>query len=174
MTPSRLFYGVALFYGLALPGATRFRRAVVGLLLAASLLGLAACAATPDEAGLPLDWAALKSPAPDQGRIYFYRPTASLFPLIRPEVIVNGRLVGISRSGEVFYRDAYPGRYEIYLVGEEERTLTLTVAAGETQYVRTSIDLALLGPRLAPEAVEAPDAQREIRDLQLVAPLGVE
>ena len=152
----------------------RWAKARLAALFAAAALGLSACATGPESGGRPLDWANLESPPAEQGRIYFYRPNASLFPVIRPQVIVNGRLVGISRAGEVFYRDAHPGRYEIYLVGEEDRTLDLTLAAGETRYVRTSIDLDLLGPRLAPEAVALAEAQQEIHDLQLVAPLSVE
>ena len=141
--------------------------------LIAGLL-LAACAGGSENASRPLDWAAQEALAADRARIYFYRPADSLFPAIRPEVIVNGRLVGISRPGEIFFRDAFPGRYEIYLVGEEERTLSLTLAAGESRYVRTSIDLALLGPKLAPEDVEEADAQQEIKGLQLVEPLPLD
>ena len=140
-------------------------------LIAAAFLALSACTSAPDDGGRPLAWANLEAPPAEQARIYFYRPSASLFPAIRPEVIVNGRLVGISRAGEVFYRNAHPGRYEVYLVGQEERRLELSLAAGETLYVRTSIDLALLGPRLTPEAVEADEAQQDLSDLQLVAPL---
>ncbi len=106
----------------------------------------------------------------DQARLYFYRPNESLFPAIRPEVIINGRKVGLSVVGEAFYRDARPGRYEIFLTSDDDDRLTVTLAPGEVHYVRTSIVLSWLGPHLSPTSVEAEQGELELQGLVLVEP----
>lgn len=106
----------------------------------------------------------------DQARLYFYRPNDSLFPAIRPEVIINGRKVGLSVVGEAFYRDARPGRYVIFLTSDDDDRLDLTLAPGEVHYVRTSIVLSWLGPHLSPTSVEADQGERELQNLVLVEP----
>ena len=108
--------------------------------------------------------------ATDQARLYFYRPNNSLFPGIRPDVIINGRKVGISVVGEAFYRDAQPGRYQIFLTSDDEERLTVTLLPGETHYVRTSIAMGWLGPHLAPTTVEPAEGSVEVRNLVLVEP----
>ncbi len=65
----------------------------------------------------------LPAPNAGQGRIYFYRPRGSLFPAVEPDVIVNDRKVGVSVQGEAFYRDAYPGDYEIFLTSDQTRII---------------------------------------------------
>jgi Protein of unknown function (DUF2846) len=114
------------------------------------------------------------APPPDlrtnQARLYFYRPNDSLFPAIRPEVIINGRKVGRSVVGEAFYRDAKPGRYVIFLTSDDDDRLTVTLAPGEVHYVRTSIILSWLGPHLSPTSVEADQGELELQDLVLVEP----
>lgn len=106
----------------------------------------------------------------DQARLYFYRPNDSLFPAIRPEVIINGRKVGVSVVGEAFYRDAQPGRYEIFLTSDDDDQLTVTLAPGEVHYVRTSIILSWLGPHLSPTSVDPEQGEREVQNLPLVEP----
>ena len=106
----------------------------------------------------------------EQARLYFYRPNNSLFPAIRPEVIINGRKVGVSIVGEAFYRDAQPGRYEIFLTSDDEELLTVTLMPGEIHYVRTSIAMGWLGPHLAPTSVGAEEGELEVQGLILVEP----
>lgn len=131
---------------------------------------LAACSGSFDVADHPV----LAAPPPDlrahQARLYFYRPNDSLFPAIRPDVIINGRKVGRSVVGEAFYRDAQPGRYEIFLTSDDEERVTVTLAPGETRYIRTTIVLSWLGPHLSPASVEADQGERELKGLTLVEP----
>ena len=131
---------------------------------------LAACnlAAQPTEP--PVTAVPPPSLVADQARLYFYRPKGSLFPAIRPGVIINNRKVGVSVVGEAFYRDAQPGRYEIFLTSDDMDRLTVTLAPGEVRYVRTSISMSWLGPQLSPTPVEADQGERELRDLVLVEP----
>lgn len=106
----------------------------------------------------------------NQARLVFYRPNDSLFPAIRPAVIINGRKVGTSVVGEAFYRDAQPGRYVIFLSNDDNDLLTVTLAPGEVQYVRTSLSMSWLGPRLSPESVTAEEGERELQSVVLVEP----
>ncbi len=143
----------------------------VALLLSCVLPVLAACAGeTRAPSGPAGGMAVLPDPDPDQGRIYFYRPRGSLFPAVEPDVIVNGRKVGVSVQGEAFYRDAYPGDYEIFLTSDRERFLILSIEPGKTQFVRTSVAFSLLGPRLTPKLVRESRGRHEVRDLVLVEP----
>ena len=142
--------------------------AALGAIAAAALL--AACNATFEPAAPPV----VAAPAPaltgDHARLYFYRPDDSLFPAIRPGVIINGRKVGVSVVGEAFYRDAHPGRYEIFLTSDDDDRLTLYLAPGEVRYVKTSIALGWLGPHLSPTSVESDQGARELQNLVLVEP----
>lgn len=106
----------------------------------------------------------------DQARLYFYRPNDSLFPAIRPPVIINGRKVGTSVVGEAFYRDARPGRYVIFLASDDDDRLTVSLAPGEVHYVRTSISMTWLGPHLSPKSVTTEQGERELQSLVLVEP----
>jgi Protein of unknown function (DUF2846) len=120
------------------------------------------------------DHAVAAAPPPDlradQARFYFYRPNDSLFPAIQPPVIINGRKVGTSIVGEAFYRDAQPGRYEIFLASDDDDRLTVTLAPGEIHYVRTSITMGWLGPHLSPKSVDADQGEQELQGLALVEP----
>ncbi len=140
---------------------------LAALLLCAVVL-LAACAGGPRA---PADRVAvLPDLNPDQGRIYFYRPRGSLFPAVEPDIIVNDRKVGVSVQGEAFYRDAYPGDYEIFLTSDRERFLILSIEPGKTKFVRTSVAFSLLGSRLTPKLVQEMRGRHEVRDLTLVEP----
>lgn len=131
---------------------------------------LAACSVPFEVPDQPLAARPPSDLGADQARLYFYRPNDSLFPAIRPEVIINGRKVGISVVGEAFYRDAQPGRYEIFLTSDDDDRLIVALAPGEVHYVRTSIVLSWLGPHLSPTSVEAEQGELELHGLVLVEP----
>jgi len=49
---------------------------------------------------------ALMPPQPaDKGRIYLYRESAFIGNLITPDIVVNGKMVGVSNPGTFFYID---------------------------------------------------------------------
>ena len=131
-------------------------------------LWLAACSTPLDVPIQPA--AAPRDLSGDQARLYFYRPNDSLFPAIRPEVIINGRKVGVSIVGEAFYRDALPGRYEIFLTSDDDDRLNVVLRPGEVRYVRTSIAMGWLGPRLSPTEVDSERGARDLENLRLVEP----
>lgn len=131
---------------------------------------LAACSASFEVADHPVAAPPPQDLRADQARLYFYRPNDSLFPAIRPQVVINGRKVGTSVVGEAFYRDAQPGRYVIFLASDDDDRLSVVLQPGEVHYVRTSISLSWLGPHLSPKSVAAEQGERELQSLLLVEP----
>ena len=101
-------------------------------------------------------------PPPGQGRIYFYRSDLPLMAALAPEIVVNGRRIGQARYEAVFYRDARPGRYEVFLASEPDEPLYFTLSAGELRFVKAVVQIGLTGTRLAAELVEEVQARREI------------
>jgi len=83
----------------------------------------------------------------DEGRVFVYRDS-SLGAAVTPSVAINGKIVGVSRSNGFFYSDLPPGNYKISAETEVERSLSFTLAAGETKYVRASMSFGILVGRL--------------------------
>ena len=133
-------------------------------LLALLLAPLAACAApAPNPAVLVVaDDQPIGPPPPGLGRIYFYRTDLPLMVALAPDIVVNGRRVGGAGYDQVFFRDARPGRYEVFLATDPENPVYLTLAAGELRFVKTAVDIGLGGTKLSAELVEEAAARREI------------
>ena len=123
---------------------------------AAGLLGLGAAQAAPFEA---------EAPPPSLARLYFYRQPTPLMIALTPEVIVNGQSVGALSMGEVFFRDAKPGRYRIFLSGDPAHVLEMTLAAGEVVFVRATLRIGLGSTRISAERIGAATAAAEIDEL---------
>jgi hypothetical protein len=134
-------------------------RAVLAVL---TLLLSPARAAEPDQ---PPVQPVIQPPPPELARIYFYRQAQPLMVALVPDVIVNGKAVGDLSLGEVFFRDAKPGRYRVFLSGDPEHVVELSLAAGETGFVRCSLRIGLGTTRLTAESVAADEATREIVNL---------
>jgi len=113
--------------------------------------------------------AGIEAPAPDLARIYFYRQVTPLLIALSPEVIVNGKSVGAISLGEVFFRDAHPGRYRIFLSGDPERVLEIDLAAGEIAFVRATLRVGLTATRITPEEIAPAVAAGEIGQLGAAA-----
>lgn len=129
----------------------------VRLVLLASLMGWTAPAVAAEQASL-----AIEAPPPDLARIYFYRQAAPLLLALEPEVIVNGRSVGSLGMGEVFFRDAKPGRYEVFLEDDTAHVIELQLAPGEIGYVRATLRIGFGTTRISAERVAASAAVGEI------------
>ncbi len=139
--------------------------AFLGLALTTGL-DLAASAARAAEA-LPADQALLSAepPPPDLARIYFYRQPAPLLIALAPDVVVNGRSVGSIGMGDVFFRDAKPGRYQVFLSADTEHVIELTLSPGEISYVRATLRVGLGTTRLSAERINAVVALQEINEM---------
>ena len=95
-----------------------------------------------------------------QGRIYFYRPSI-LGAMVQPEIRLNGEVVGQAKSGGFFYVDRAAGNFQASATTEAERTLSFTLAPGETKYIRCSMSMGLVVGRLVmePQAAGVGDAE---------------
>ncbi|HLQ02898.1 MAG TPA: DUF2846 domain-containing protein [Burkholderiales bacterium] len=133
------------------------------LVIAAAAL-LAGCAAEGiRHADLQASMPALR---PGDGRIYFYRVDSILGAAIQPDLRLNGEVVGESIPGGFFFLDRRPGKYEAHATTEVERSVTFTLAAGETKYIRTSTTFGLVAGHLAFDLVSRSEAESELPSLR--------
>lgn len=108
----------------------------------------------------------------DKGRIYFYRSSTMLGGAITSDIRLNDRVVGRSVRGSFFFVDEAPGNYTVSTATEVERQLTLTLAAGETKDVQTSVSFGVLVGRINSILASPNDAIAEIAELRYTgAPL---
>lgn len=138
--------------------------------LAIAAMALAACASGPtikDTLG------ELPGPPAGHARIYFYRTAIPFLVAVQPDIIVNSKKVGTSTFGAVFYRDALPGRYEVFLTSDKDNPLSLTAVAGQSYFVKTVVGLGISGSKLVAEMVEEERAQQEVKEMTLVDPSTV-
>ena len=104
----------------------------------------------------------LPSLAPEKGRIYLYR-TSVLGAAVRPDVKVNGTVVGKATAQGFFFYDCAPGEYVIQTTTEVTRKLSLLVAKGQERYVRLNISMGLFAGHVYPELVEVATGASEIQ-----------
>ncbi len=101
--------------------------------------------------------------APDTGRIYIYRPS-SFGAAVRPDVKLNGEVIGEAVSWGFFYVDRKPGNYEILTSTEVDRKLSLTLDKGQSRYVRLNISIGFFVGHVYPELVDNDVGEKEIQD----------
>ncbi len=87
-------------------------------------------------------------PPPGMARIFFYRTENPFLVALEPEIVVNGKAIGRAVHGQAFYRDAKPGRYEVFLSGDRDNVLRFLVAPGERVFVKTEVDFNIVGSHL--------------------------
>lgn len=107
--------------------------------------------------------AAVEPPPPGLARLYVYRQHDLLLITLEPHVIVNGLSLGTIAMGEAFFRDAKPGRYEIYLSSDPWRVIELQLAPGDTAFIRATLRAGLGSVRLSAEHMGAATAAHEIK-----------
>lgn len=135
------------------------------LVLAAAIASTAAltgCATGPKFSEMSNTIPTLKA---GEGRVYFFRSDAMFAAAIQPEVRLNSVVVGYSKPGGFFYVDRPAGSYSAAASTETEKTLSFTLDAGETKYVRTSPSLGLLVHRIQLELEDPAKAKAEIEKL---------
>ena len=143
------------------------RRDIVVALAAATLLS--ACQTTRGRAvarlALPL-----APPKPGLSGIYFYRKEGTLFRAVEPQVIVNGTSVGISRPGEAFFRDAKPGRYQVFSTAEPNDIIYLEAHPQRLSFVELEVVFTGLGWQLLPVERSQREAVAALEGLSLIVP----
>jgi hypothetical protein len=125
-----------------------------------ALLVVAACASGPTFTELQ---ASTPAPAADGGRIYVYR-TSTLGAAIQPAVKLDGVVIGEAKPRGYFYVDRPPGSYKISTETEVDRFLSLTLAAGQTRYVRLDPTFGFFVGHISPALVDQQHGQDEIKD----------
>jgi hypothetical protein len=117
----------------------RFLRLVATACL--SLL-LAACAATGPK------FAEVESSLPQmragEGRVFFFRENTPVGAAVRPDVRLNGEVVGAPTPGSFFFVDGPAGRYTADARTESESTVQFDLGAGESAYVSLQINMGFL------------------------------
>jgi len=137
------------------------------LYLFAAALILGGCATSGQKFSETATTTAATAPAPDMGRIYFYR-TMLLGMAVQPEVKVNGEVVGRAVPNGFFYVDRKPGSYEISTTTEVERTLSLTLDKGQTRYVKLSLSIGFVVGHVYPELIDNDVAMKEMASTRFV------
>jgi hypothetical protein len=119
---------------------------LVRALILATALGLAACAGGGEPPGTRFAQVAPQIPpvAADRARFFFYRDYSLYNSMQRPTITLNDAPVAVSEIGGVSYRDMPPGTYVIsvpYSAFYPYKDKTVTVAGGQTAYVKIQSDL---------------------------------
>ena len=139
----------------------RFNKIVKFIVAGLAALTLQACAGGPrfDEVA-----AVHEPPAPGLGRIYVYR-TSALGAAIQPAVKLNGETVGEAVPLGFFFVDRPSGDYTVSASTEVERTLSMTLDAGQTRYVRLGVSMGFFVGHVSPELVDNGEGERDIEAL---------
>jgi hypothetical protein len=133
------------------------------VMLCAFLPLLAACASGPTFADLH---ASEPTVSADSGRIYLYRTAPFLGggAAVQPAIKVDGIKVGDAVPGGYFYIDKPAGTYKISTATETEESVNMTVAAGDTRYVRFDISMGLLIGHISPSIIDPQQGAQEIKE----------
>lgn len=138
------------------------RRLAIGAIAAFAFL--AGCATT----GPTFQQATAAQPTlkAGEGRVYFFRSSSVMGAAVQPNVKLNGEVVGDSRPGGFFYVDRPAGRYVASISTETEKTLSFTLEAGETKYVRGSVSMGLMVGRVILELEQPDKAKADLQTLR--------
>lgn len=104
--------------------------------------------------------------AAGKGRIFFYRADTFVGGGVRPNIKLNGKVVGESLPGGFFYVDHAPGKCAVSTSTEVERTLEFTLAPAEVKYVRTSVSMGFFVGHVTPELISPAIAQKALTNLK--------
>ena len=128
------------------------------LLLMATLIG---CASGPTFAEIEMQLPALRA---DSGRIYIFRD-GWIGLAVQPDIRINDEVVGTAKPDGFFFVDRPAGTYTVAVKTEAESKLVLSVAAGETKYVRLDVGIGVVVARFTPELVDEAEGCDAIREL---------
>ncbi|HTL11129.1 MAG TPA: DUF2846 domain-containing protein [Bdellovibrionota bacterium] len=97
-------------------------------------------------------------------RVVFYRADGS-GPLLRPDIHLNGEIVGEAAYGQYFFRDVTPGHYTVTIRTENTSDVAFDLKAGDEQFVRFMGSQGILLRHVYPEVVKADVAADELEHL---------
>ncbi|MDR1229127.1 MAG: DUF2846 domain-containing protein [Azoarcus sp.] len=146
---------------------TRFTMAA---LIAASILATG-CAGGPQYAVVASSFPPL---AADEGRIFFFRSSSLLGVATQAPIRLDDVIVGASRPRGFFYVDRPAGSHVASASTEIKTTLSFTLDAGETKYIRTSPGFGFVMGRIVLELEDPQKAQAEIKKLSFTGSLPLD
>ena len=112
--------------------------------------------------------------APDMGRIYLYRESSLMGVVVQPSIMIDGQDTGgDSHSGDYFYIDRPAGTYIISTSTEKKEQASVTVAAGQSVYVKFKVSMGLFVGHVLPSVVDPQVAAGEIKDCDYRAPKSI-
>lgn len=103
-----------------------------------------------------------------EGRVYFYRTYSTFGAGMRPTIFVDGKPVGKSIPGGVFYKDLPEGNHAVTIDAQiypGQSSLQLNVEPKETTYVKTWIGASGFGGRTNMAVVGEGEGNSAINDL---------
>jgi hypothetical protein len=111
----------------------------------------------------------------EKGRVYFYRRGTGPWGYgQRAKILVNGVAIGRSIPGAVFFVDFPAGEYEVLVPVQFQSgspsSVSFTLRAGESVYVRTWLDGSAYLGRTKARVVNPVDGESAVQDLKLVSP----
>lgn len=120
----------------------------MGIALALAWL-LAGCAATgPKFAEVEASIPTLRA---GEGRVYFYRDVSGVGAAVKPDIRLNGQVVGSVAPGGFFFVDRPAGTYTASSSTETDTSVQFQLADGQSAYLQFSITMGLMvgRPQLA-------------------------
>jgi hypothetical protein len=134
-----------------------------GLIISAFLLLFSSVAVqAADE-----DWISkLPPPTAGMGRIFIYRIPSMFGAAFQPAIYVNGQKVADAEMRRVHVIDRPAGEYEVRVRLEGTWKLNLTLAAGETRYVRLVTYPEVFTPRIEPQLKEAGEGEKDVQGIR--------
>ena len=107
-----------------------------------------------------------------KGRIVFYRPSSFYGVAMQPDILLNGKIVGVSRSGTVFYVDVNSGKHQVTvpaILYPGETRIDITIFPNETVYVKNYMSPSAFAGRTDVKVVTPEQAVTEIDALEFMA-----
>lgn len=107
------------------------------------------------------------------GTIVFYRPKGLFGAGMRPDILLDGQVVGQSAPGKKFHVAVPSGPHRVSVPNSlysGERALEISIVDGEMVYVRTSLGGSAFGGRTNVELIDAATGANETEKLKLVSP----
>jgi hypothetical protein len=107
-------------------------------------------------------------PVSTVGRFYLYRSDSMAGAAVQPSIKINEVKVGDAVPGGYFYVDEAPGTYKISATTETEESISATIAAGQTRYIRFDISMGVFVGHVAPSIIDPDQGSVEIRTMHYI------
>jgi hypothetical protein len=119
-------------------------------------------------AGAAAGAGALPAVEAGKARLVFYRSGSMIASLDKPNILMDGVVIGKSESGYYSYADVEPGKHLIECKSGDR--ISVPVAAGQTAYLETSVKAGINDFQFNVEQKPEAEAQKKIAKLKFRPP----